>query len=314
MFEPNNEPLFVDPNTDNLEDFTKLMTGQAKILTETEEETPVDTPEPEDVIEEPETPVDDDLPPDEEKEEAPKKVSKVQERINKVLERERLARERAEAAERRIAELEKATEKAPTPVVTEQTGPTPEDKNDDGSDKYPLGEFDPQYIRDLTRHTIQTEQKAAAEKAEQERIQREAQESRDQLQAQWREKLSVANEQYPDFMDKTVELEETFEGIDPQYADYLVQTVKSLDHGTDVLYYFANNLEEAQKFVKLGPLAATLALGEYNAMFKGQTRKEAKVSKAPPPPQVNKGSTTRRNIAADTDSLEDFEKIFFSKK
>src|SRR5690606_32437801 len=138
------------------------------------------------------------------------------------------------------------------------------------------------------------------------------QEVRDALQAQWVEKLAPVTEQHEDFLEKTLQLESAFEGLDPNYSDYLVQTVKSLEHGPEVLYYYANNLDEAKKMVQSGPLGATLALGEINALFKGNVRKETKVSKAPPPPQVtNKGTSVKKTVAPDTDDLDAFSDVFF---
>lgn len=246
----------------------------------------------------------------------PPKKNRFQERVNQLLERERVAKEAAAEAERKLAELAAKQAEAPkqdTPV-SKANGPTPDDKNADGSDKYPLGEYDPNYIRDMATHIIDSEYEARRAKEAEEQTQRQIQEARDQLQEQWVQKLAPITEQHEDFLDKTMELESAFEGLDPQYSDYLVQTIKSLDHGPEVLYYFANNLDEAQNFVKMGPLNATLALGEINAMFKGQTRPEAKLSKAPPPPQVNKGSKTRTTVAPDTDDLDAFEREFFSKR
>lgn len=316
MFEPNDDTPTVAADTDDLAAFEQLMFGKAKTPEETptEEDQKDNTDPVDDTID---APVDEDEVPDEEDDPQPKKVNKVQERINKVLEKERIAREEADTLRRRVAELERAKESAPVqptaPIV--DTGPNPDAKNEDGSDKYPLGEFDPTYIRDLTRHTIQQEQAAANERNAKDQAQRNEQEARAQLDTQWRGKLESVTQVHEDFLEKTMELESAFDGLDPALSDYLVQTIKSLDHGPEVLYYFANNLPEAQKFVKMGPLAATLALGEYNAMFRGQTRKEAaKVSSAPPPPQVNKGSNTRKSVAADTDDLDAFSQMFFTKR
>lgn len=248
--------------------------------------------------------------------EKPKKKNTFQDRVNQLLERERLANERANEAQRKLDELaskQKETTPTPTPVV-QNDGPNPDDTNPDGSEKYPLGEYDPEYIRDMARHTIDKEWNERKAKEEQEQNQRQNQEAREYLHNQWTEKLAPVTEQHEDFLEKTLELESTFEGLDPQFSDYLVQTIKSLDHGPEVLYYFANNLDEAQKFVKAGPLGATLALGEINAMFKGQTRKEAKLSSAPTPPPVNKGTKTRTAVPGDTDDLDAFEKEFFAKR
>lgn len=320
-----NEPTNVDVNTDDLDAFTDLMYGKTSAVdtSEVPETKPVvedDTTEPEtsDNAENTETDQDDtdttrDSNQDDNdgKENKPKKVNRVQERINQLLERERKKEEENASLRQRLAELEsKQNEPAPkTPAPTvEDDGPNPED-----TEKYPLGEFDPQYIRDLTRHTLQKEREALREQEAKERQAYEEQQARAELDTQWRSKLETVTQQHEDFLDKTIMLESAFEGIDANYADYLVQTIKGLDHGPEVLYYFANNLDEAQRFVRMGPMAATLALGEYNAMFKGQTRKETKVSNAPPPPQLNKGTNTRKVVAPDTDNLDDFETLLFNK-
>jgi hypothetical protein len=317
-----NDPIFVDPNTDDLDSFNDLFTGKAKVK---EDEVEIDDVEP--VDEDDDTDVDtqdtdtdeapdgDDDSDDSEPEEKPKpkKVNRFQERINELTAKAREAERSLEALRAEQAQKQAEPTKQATPVV-QDLGPDPDAKNEDGSDKYPLGEFDPSYIRDMARHTIDKEWTARKEQETAEQNQRQIEAARAEIQNQWVEKLTPMTEQHEDFLDKTMELESAFDGLDPQYSDYLVQTIKSLDHGPEVLYYFANHLDEAQKFVRMGPLNATLALGEINAMFKGNTRKETKVSKAPPPPQVNKGSKTRVAVTPDTDDLDAFSNLFFEKK
>jgi DNA repair exonuclease SbcCD ATPase subunit len=301
----NTKEQFVDPNTDDLDSFENLLTGKAQVKEveeaseEIEEESSTEKEETQDV----------------ESEEKPvkKKTSRFQERIDQLT-------AAAKEAERKLAEYEaKQLETAkPEPAKPQQkvedNAPKFDDLNADGTDKYPLGNFDPAFTRDLTLHILEEKERAANERAAIEAAQRQEQEARTQLQQEWEQKLEPASEKYEDFLDKVVELEDTFSGLDPAYSDYLTETVKSLEHGPDVLYYFANNLEEAKKFIRMGPLQATLALGEYNAMFKsGAVKKETKVSKAPPPPQVNKGSKTRTSVAADTDDLDAFTQLLFSK-
>lgn len=323
------DTISVDTNTDDLDAFSDLFEGKTQ---ETKAETEVDTVETEEEV----TPLADDEDTNEagenledldksddddqseekedEPKEKPKKVNRFQERINELTAKAREAERALEALRAEQARKQEESEKtAPKTSVVQNDGPTPTDKNEDGSDKYPLGEFDPQYIRDMARHTIDKEWAARQEQEAKARQEREAQEARDAIQKQWVERLAPVTEQHEDYIEKTLQLEDAFTGLDPQYSDYLVQTIKSLEHGPEVLYYFANNLEEAKKFVQSGPLNATLALGEINAMFKGQTRKEAKVSKAPPPPQVNKGTSTRKVVSGDTDDLDAFSAVFFKK-
>jgi hypothetical protein len=314
MFEPNDTTP--EDVTDDLDVFSSDFfeeTKKEEIKEEPKEDvTPEDEPVEDDNQEAPED-TDDPEEDDDKPEEKPKKVNRFQERINELTAKAKEAERAREALEAKLAEVAKQETPKPTPQV-ETKGPQPDDRNEDGSDKYPLGEFDPTYIRDLTRHTIQAETQEAKRQEAQERAQRQEQEARQALDEQWQEKLLPTVELHEDFVEKTLGLETAFDGLDPNYSDYLVNTIKSLDHGPEVLYYFANNLAEAQKFVRMGPLAATLALGEYNAMFKGQSRKETKVSKAPPPPQVNKGSKTRMAIAGDTDDLDAFETVFYKRK
>ena len=321
--EPTNDQNFVAPDTDDLDAFTELMTGKAQApkeevdeekITNVDVDTDADDEDQTDVTEtaDDEAPDEDDDSEEKVEEKPKKKVNRYQERINELTAKAREA-ERALAALQAAQQKQTEAPKAATPVVQDDA-PNPDAKNEDGSDKYPLGEFDPEYIRDMARHTIDKEWAARKEQEAQEAAQHQEQQAREALQAQWVEKLAPITEQHEDFIDKTMGLESAFDGLDPAYSDYLVTTIKSLDHGPEVLYYFANNLEEAKRFVQSGPLAATLALGEINAMFKGQTRKaEPKVSKAPPPPQVNKGSKTRTTVAADTDDLDAFADMLFKK-
>lgn len=317
-----NEPIeqtFVDVNTDNLDDFAALMDGRAlPKVSETEEvqDNEVDSVDEDDVVEEVSSDneeVSDEEPDEEVAEEKPKKSNRFQERINELTARAKEAERALEAL--RVEQAKQATAAKQNSSAVQAGEPTPDDRNPDGSDKYPLGEFDPTYIRDMARYTIDKEWSAKKEQEAKETAQRLEQESRAALQEQWAAKLKPATEKYEDFLDKTLELESTFDGLDAGYSDYLVNAIKSLDHGPEVLYYFANHLDEAQNFVRMGPLQATLALGEINAKFKKQLQKEpAKVSKAPPPPQVNKGSKTRTAVAADTDDLDAFAKVFFQKR
>ena len=323
-----NETQFVDVDTDDLNAFTTLFNGKAE-ATPVKEDTPTEE-DPEDIDLAPddedtdtdETEDQDDQP--EPEAQPKKKVNRSQERIDQLTanfrEQERIAkseREQRVATEARLAALEaKLTPAVKTAPTQEGALPDPNTKNEDGSDKYPLGEFDPSYIRDLNRQILREEQAIAKKEQEQEQATRQEQEARDYLQEQWMGKLSTTTEELPDFMDKTMELEAAFDGLNPQYSDYLVQTIKGMDRGPEVLYYFANHLDEAKKFVKLGPQAATMALGRYEALLdaKDAGKKETKVSKAPPPPQVNKGSSASKAVTGDTDDLRAFEKAFFKKR
>ena len=298
----------------------------------------------EETVEEPETPVeevdaneedaqdeDDTLATDEEDAEeeevvetpAPKK-NRAQERINE-LTRERHEADRKAAAlaadlaevQRRLDELTKTpAEVKPAPTEAADTGPKGTDLNEDGSDKYPLGEYDPAYLRDFMKHTLSVEREQQESNRKQAEAQQAIQAELAAVQESWNEKLTPVKERYPDFDEKSQALTSTFDHIDSAYGEYLATTIMSMDYGPDVLYHLANNPEEADAIVKSGPTKATIALGRLETRFMAEDAKASrpvKPSKAPPPPPANKGSSTARSVTPDTDDLDAFSSLLFKE-
>lgn len=210
--------------------------------------------------------------------------------------------------------------KAPVSAATDSGEPDPSAKNEDGSDKYPLGEYDPAFNKDLVKYTIAKEREAAEIRKAEEMIQEQTQKEQQALAASWQVKLDAAKEQYPDFDEKAVELVEAFDGIDDKYGAYLSQTIMGMEYGQDVLYYLANNVDEARTIFNSGGQKAAIALGRLEARFAfANEEKETprpRVSKAPTPPtHLNKGSSVAvAEIPDDTDDLDAFSQKFFSKK
>lgn len=321
----------VDLNMDDLDSFSDEFFGQNKSPDEpaSSKEEP-EAPEDSDANELEQThddetndveEVDEEADPEEESEPEPPKKTRLDKRIGGLLEEKRVEKERADALEAKLNEvLQRLEQNAPkTEVTTEVSGPTPDDKNDDGTEKYPLGEFDPLYIRDLTKHTFSEELKAVeAQRSAQEEA-RKVTEAQQALAANWNEKLQPAQERYPDFQEKGQNLISTFEGLDEAYSNYLTSTLQSMDFGPDVLYYLANNVDEATRIVNLGPAGATLALGriESKFVFANDEKQKArpKVSNAPTPPPTNKGAAVSvSEIPDDTDDLDAFAAKLFKKR
>ena len=254
--------------------------------------------------------------------EAKPKKNRFQERIDELTSKAREAERKAQELEQRLAKFEKTNEPEPTPQVAAVTvdGPNPDDKNEDGTDKYPLGEFDPKFAADVVRHTLKQEREAMLEqeKADKARLEKEQEEA--VLTASWNEKLEPAKERYPDFIEKGQNLGATFDSIDGTYADYLTTTIMSMEFGPDVLYYLANNLDEATKIVQSGATKATIALGRLESKFaeaeEQKQKARPKVSNAPTPPaHQNKGSAAAKAaIDPNTDDLDEFARALFSKK
>lgn len=310
--------------TDNLDDFSKDFFGQKPA-----EEKPADkTTEGTEQDDETQTSENTDAQTDDEQDEAelqeeiPEKPKKktVQDRIDEVVrQREELRRESASEIAQLRQELEdfkKSTQPVKATVETQE--PTPEAVDANGDPIYPLGEFDPQYIRDLTRFTLNQErEKVQAETAEAQR-QTAEQEAHQALQTNWNDRLATASEAHPDFLEKGRELLNGFNNLDQNYAGYLSTVIMSMDKGTDVLYYLANHPDEATAIVNSGAQKATLALGRIEAQFfqDEQLAPKTKVTKAPAPPQVRARGTNGAfiEVAPDTDDQDAFEATFFRKK
>ena len=309
--------------TDDLNEFENQFFG-------TEQETPPaeveDEQEPGDLGEDnPPAVVDEDEDEGEEEtpQQKPKSKNSAKERINeltaKAREAERRALELAAEVERlKAAPKEEKPDKVELRAVLPDGAPDPDAKGEDDEPLYPLGEFDPNYIRDLTRFTVAEEQKKADEAREQEAAQKAYAAELAQMQNDYLERANEFIEQTPDFQEKAEVLVNEFAGIDEGYGHYLSTLVMSSEVGPEILYYLSNNIGEAQKLIASGPTAATLAFGRLEAKFakeEGRPAPTARVSEAPEPPSSrSRGSGGKVAVRPDTDDLEAFEREFFNKK
>lgn len=312
---------------DNLDTFSTEFFGEKKVdikAAKPEVEQEVPNTEAEANTEAQDNDVDDD--PDaelEQVEEPVKKKQTVQDRINE------LTRQREEAKREGVAQLEQLRKefdeklKALQPekvVVSEAAEPGPNDIKDNGDPKYPLGEFDPQYIRDLTRFTLETEQSKIRAASEQDRRTQEVNQQQAVMQTNWNTKLQEATTEYPDLVEKGQVLLNGFNDLPSDYAGYLSTVLMSMDQGPAVLYYLSDHPDEARAIVNSGAQKATLALGRIEAKFiEVDAQKKAakpKVSKAPPPPQERTRGTNGAfiSVSPDTDDLDAFQAEFFRKK
>lgn len=317
-------------NGDNLEDFEAEFYGTAKTVVEEpveedqevddlgDDDLPATDEEPEDEAE------DEDSEPEEEEEEEPKpqKKNSARERIEQLNKQLRETERREAEYARRIEALEAAIkekakeEQTPLREQLPSSAPDPDAKDEKGEAKYPLGEFDPQYIADLTQHTIDERMKAAEAKRAEEEEARYVRQQQEELANQWVSRLDEFEKEVPEVRDNIRELTDAFQSLDPGYGEFLAATLMSMDTGPQVMNYLSQNIGEAQKIVNSGPAAALLAFGRLETLFtkaeQREERKEKKVSKAPAPPEnLNRGSGGKFAVAIDTDNLDAFEKEFF---
>lgn len=281
----------------------------------TEEDTEVEDTETEVEAEEAE-------PDEDEVEEKPKKGNRkpAKERIQELISEKYELERKALDAERRALDAEKklnAPKEEQDKKPDTAKAPTPDAKDDKGEAKYALGEFDPEYIRDLTKFTIEQEQAGYAAKEAARRAEEADRNARAQAQEKWSGRLEEAEKDIPDVKEKIISLSTLFADVEPQYGQYLVDVVQTLENGPHVLAYLADNPKEAQAIVKSGPTGATISLGRLDARLAkiaASDKAPVKVTNAPPAPKQTPRGTGKSAIRADTDDLTAFERQFFKKR
>lgn len=341
-----NTPKEVEVSTDNLDDFNELLFGDAveatpeKSEVEEQEETEETSIEDNSLANEDQSELDDESEEEfEEQSEAeladeseedtpkPKKKKTTQERINEVYAKYKEEERKRELLEARLAERERinseTNKQEPTAAPAEVEAldtvmPTPDQKNEDGSNKYPLGEFDPSFVLDLTNYQFDIRERQAQEQAKANQEVSKQQLQQEQLQQNWQQKIATVTEDMPDFMESVANLETQFKSVEPTLSQYLADTIMEMDQGPEVLYYLSKNPEEANKIVNLGAKKATLELGRLEARFSSKETKPKstkKVTNANAVPKTHtRGAGTSSGIAPDTDNLDDFEKLLWGSK
>ena len=258
---------------------------------------------------------------DEAEEEAPKpKKKSAQERINEVYAEAKAAERERDALRRELAEIKSRLEanKPEEKPLAEQLppeAPKPDALDKDGNPVYPLGEYDPEFIKDLTKFTIAEERKATKAAEEQEAFVAQAKAAQDVISQNWLENVAKVEEELPDIREKIGSLTETFQDIEPAYGEFLAMTIMASEVGPQIMYYLSQNIGEAQKIVASGPAAATRAIGRLEARFDKpvvEEKRNKKVSEAPNPPEARtRGAGGQFAVAPDTHDLAAFRREFF---
>lgn len=311
----------------NLDDFAAEFFGTGKPKEEPAEEavetgdqdeapaTDDETEKTEETAEDPEGDEEVDNPDDDSKFKVKKKLT-ARERIEQINAKFREKEREAQELAARLAEIE-AKIANPEPKVetqaVEKKGPSPDDKTETGEEKYPLGEYDPDYIRDL--HKFEADRAKAELLAEIEN-QKKAEARQAELKViteSWNSKVAEATERLPDLADKAAELEEVLSGTPPEVVESLAMTVMTLENGPEVIYYLAQNPTEARQIAR-GGAQALIALGKIDAMVKPAKTETKKVTAAPePPPARTRGVQGRFTVPADTNDLDAFSAEFFRR-
>lgn len=259
------------------------------------------------------------------------KKSKFQERIDELTRFGRENERKALAAERQAQELARRLEaiearerevlqKEPVRQHLPQGAPDPEAVNEKGELIYPLGKYDPDFIRDVTLYSVDQKIQAKEEERKQQYIAAQIAQAQQALAQDWGQRLAEKEKEVPEIRENIQNLVGTFQNLDPAYGEYLAMSVMQSDYGPEIMEYLSQNIGEAQKIVASGPAAATLHLGRLEAYFASakarpveeDKRNENLVSNAPlPPGQVTRGRKGQSTVRGDTKDLTAFEREFY---
>jgi hypothetical protein len=267
---------------------------------------------------------------DEEEDKPQKPVKKTaKDRINEVVAKQRIAERERDALALELSQLKAAATKKPEAnteepkplreqLVDMSGAPNPDETLANGEPKYKLGEFDKEFIRDLTKYTIAQETKALTEAKAAEDQRKEVEAQQEALKSAWAAKVETAETELPDLREKLTQMDAAFAGIDPAYGEFLAATIMTCDNGPQIMYYLSQNIGEAQKIVASGASAATFALARLDAKFDKpvtEEKRNKKPSAAPQPPEARtRGTGTKTAVAPDTTDLSAFEREFYPKK
>lgn len=189
----------------------------------------------------------------------------------------------------------------------------PEGPQKPSSSDYEFGSLDDRYIEDMI--DWKAEQKTAEKFGEVSRRQLE-QQAQAQTELQVRELQSKADEMalkgaslHKDYLETVVE--SAYRGDYPlEQATF--EALALCDNGAAVLYALATNKAEAVKVSAMSPIQQAHYVFEKNAEM---SKTAPRTTKASAPPSIMlRGSSSRNGTAPDTDDLDAFEKLYFTKK
>lgn len=213
---------------------------------------------------------------------------KVARRIKTVLEDRGKERARAEAAEKRVNELTALLiERGATPKQAEQAAQTAVDSDpepDPGDTaKYPEGQFDKGFIKDMGRWAARQETKSFAQTTRTEQQQAAEQAAEREVISRWQETLPQARQRYADFDEVIARIPNT-----PENAP-IVRIMTGSPVGNDVVYVLGTQAAAMDAYNRAPNHESRLRLlhhieAQLIQAHRGQaTKTTPATTKAPPP-------------------------------
>ena len=199
----------------------------------------------------------------------------------------RTEREQRERLETRLKELEaKANPQAQTPQDDIGEEPKPEQFND----MY-------EYAKALAEYTAD---KKLAERDQEDRNRKAAAEQEVKFKA-WADRVNAAKSELPDFDDMV-------QSSDVRVSDPVRDAIIESDHGPQILYYLAENVEYAKKLSEMSLVSAVREIGRIEARYERDTKVSAPEvkptvgkSKAPAPISPLRGAVNTVDAGLDAD-------------
>lgn len=220
-----------------------------------------------------------------------------------------LAAERAERLKLE-AQIESLKKKGLTPESSDVT--LDDDKEPDPTDekKYPYGELDKNFIRDLSRYEARKEHRALEAKQAEERKREAAAREAQDFAERGKAFVEAGSRKYDDFDEVVIEGIRNQEF--PVSRDLAVLILSNQEVGPDVAYHLASHVDEAQKVFRQSPLEQAAYFGRLAERFSATSGAAAshavKTTKAPPPPDTRvKGAGSKTGFSPKTATFEEFE-------
>lgn len=131
----------------------------------------------------------------------------------------------------------------------------------------------------------------------------------------WNAKVAAVKDELKDF-------EEIAYAPDVPYSPAMTEAVAESDEGARIAYFLGQNLKEAERISKLGPIAAAKEIGKLEARFakteqaEGEEKPEPPQTRAPKPPTpISKPSAAKAPSIHDPDlPYKDFVKLREAQK
>lgn len=182
-----------------------------------------------------------------------------------------------------VNRLKTGEKPAESPTARPVTQGDDAEPNPENEEKYPMGAYDPKFVKDLSAWQFR-QLRAEEQRAEQ---QKEARKQAEVVETTWKQRTQAAAERYPDFAEKAYRPE--LDRLIPE-GSVMDGYILTNEAGADLLYYLGGNLAEAERIGNLDPYSAMEALVAIKQSLSSKATPQRKLTAAKPPGSVLGGT------------------------